>query len=389
MSGDLAHAAAGARRPPRPHDPAGPARLAAHRGRRRRVPALGAGRVLLPGCGVRGADRPAGARRGAGAARHRHPDLPVARPLRVRAHPLPRRCVPVGRARRGRRRGAVQHRRHRRARGGRRPARPPCRRPRCSSPRSSRRPPRVRWCCSSGGSLRREFDGVTDGMVYAGICAAGFAFTENIEYLAQAYAERRRRGAHRHLRGPLPDVALRAPDVHGALRDRASASPRPAAPGCRASSGRCWATCSPCSATPCGTSRRSRAAAGWSWSTCSSRCRSSWRSSGSSCGPGAARAASSGSSCAPTRMPGGSRPPRSRCSRRCRSAARPGPGRGPTPAARGWRRCAPSRTPRASSPCCAGGCTTRPPTSTRLAHERELLEALRARRAEFVGMPGA
>lgn len=37
--------------------------------------------------------------------------------------------------------------------------------------------------------LRREFDGVTDGMVYAGICAAGFAFTENIQYLAQAYTE--------------------------------------------------------------------------------------------------------------------------------------------------------------------------------------------------------
>ena len=37
--------------------------------------------------------------------------------------------------------------------------------------------------------LRREFDGVTDGMVYAGVCAAGFAFTENIQYLAQAYTE--------------------------------------------------------------------------------------------------------------------------------------------------------------------------------------------------------
>lgn len=36
---------------------------------------------------------------------------------------------------------------------------------------------------------RREFDGVTDGMVYAGICAAGFAFTENIQYLATAWAE--------------------------------------------------------------------------------------------------------------------------------------------------------------------------------------------------------
>lgn len=37
--------------------------------------------------------------------------------------------------------------------------------------------------------LRHEFDGITDGMVYAGITAAGFAFTENIQYLAQAYTE--------------------------------------------------------------------------------------------------------------------------------------------------------------------------------------------------------
>jgi protease PrsW len=36
---------------------------------------------------------------------------------------------------------------------------------------------------------RREFDGITDGMVYAGIVAAGFAFTENIQYLGAAYAE--------------------------------------------------------------------------------------------------------------------------------------------------------------------------------------------------------
>jgi RsiW-degrading membrane proteinase PrsW (M82 family) len=35
---------------------------------------------------------------------------------------------------------------------------------------------------------RREFDGIVDGMVYAGIAAAGFAFTENIQYLGQAYA---------------------------------------------------------------------------------------------------------------------------------------------------------------------------------------------------------
>lgn len=35
---------------------------------------------------------------------------------------------------------------------------------------------------------RREFDGLVDGVVYAGIVAAGFAFTENIQYLAMAYS---------------------------------------------------------------------------------------------------------------------------------------------------------------------------------------------------------
>ena len=35
---------------------------------------------------------------------------------------------------------------------------------------------------------RREFDGVLDGIVYAGVVAAGFAFTENILYLGQAFA---------------------------------------------------------------------------------------------------------------------------------------------------------------------------------------------------------
>jgi RsiW-degrading membrane proteinase PrsW (M82 family) len=36
---------------------------------------------------------------------------------------------------------------------------------------------------------RREFDGLIDGMVYAGLVAAGFAFTENIQYLAQAWTD--------------------------------------------------------------------------------------------------------------------------------------------------------------------------------------------------------
>ena len=37
--------------------------------------------------------------------------------------------------------------------------------------------------------LRHEFDGVIDGIVYAGLCAAGFAFTENIYYFGRAFAE--------------------------------------------------------------------------------------------------------------------------------------------------------------------------------------------------------
>ncbi|AXH95945.1 PrsW family intramembrane metalloprotease [Ornithinimicrobium avium] len=36
---------------------------------------------------------------------------------------------------------------------------------------------------------RREFNGVADGIVYAGIVAAGFAFVENILYLGSAYVE--------------------------------------------------------------------------------------------------------------------------------------------------------------------------------------------------------
>ncbi len=36
---------------------------------------------------------------------------------------------------------------------------------------------------------RREFDGVVDGVVYAGLVAAGFAFTENILYFGRAFAD--------------------------------------------------------------------------------------------------------------------------------------------------------------------------------------------------------
>lgn len=41
---------------------------------------------------------------------------------------------------------------------------------------------------------KREFDGITDGMVYAGVTAAGFAFTENIQYLAIAWVEHGQEG---------------------------------------------------------------------------------------------------------------------------------------------------------------------------------------------------
>ncbi len=36
---------------------------------------------------------------------------------------------------------------------------------------------------------RREFDGIVDGLVYAGLCAAGFAFAENVLYLGRALQE--------------------------------------------------------------------------------------------------------------------------------------------------------------------------------------------------------
>jgi RsiW-degrading membrane proteinase PrsW (M82 family) len=36
---------------------------------------------------------------------------------------------------------------------------------------------------------RQEFDGVVDGIVYAGLVGAGFAFTENILYLGRAFAD--------------------------------------------------------------------------------------------------------------------------------------------------------------------------------------------------------
>jgi RsiW-degrading membrane proteinase PrsW (M82 family) len=39
------------------------------------------------------------------------------------------------------------------------------------------------------GSRRREFDGVVDGLVYAGFAAVGFAFIEDIGYLVQSFGQ--------------------------------------------------------------------------------------------------------------------------------------------------------------------------------------------------------
>ena len=58
--------------------------------------------------------------------------------------------------------------------------------------------------------MRREFDGVVDGMVYAGVTAAGFAFTENIQYLAVAYTE----GGREMLAGTFVARGLFSPFAH-------------------------------------------------------------------------------------------------------------------------------------------------------------------------------
>ena len=57
---------------------------------------------------------------------------------------------------------------------------------------------------------RREFDGIIDGMVYAGIVAAGFAFTENIQYLGLAYQQ----GGDQALTGTFIARGLFTPFAH-------------------------------------------------------------------------------------------------------------------------------------------------------------------------------
>jgi RsiW-degrading membrane proteinase PrsW (M82 family) len=57
---------------------------------------------------------------------------------------------------------------------------------------------------------RREFDGIIDGMVYAGVVAAGFAFTENIQYLGMAYSD----GGQAALTGTFIARCLFTPFAH-------------------------------------------------------------------------------------------------------------------------------------------------------------------------------
>ena len=57
---------------------------------------------------------------------------------------------------------------------------------------------------------RREFDGIIDGIVYAGVVAAGFAFTENIQYLGMAYAD----GGDQALTGTFIARCLFTPFAH-------------------------------------------------------------------------------------------------------------------------------------------------------------------------------
>lgn len=57
---------------------------------------------------------------------------------------------------------------------------------------------------------RKEIDGVLDGMVYAGLCAAGFAFVEDIVYLANGYADSGEQG----LLGTFVVRVLMSPFAH-------------------------------------------------------------------------------------------------------------------------------------------------------------------------------
>ena len=66
--------------------------------------------------------------------------------------------------------------------------------------------------------MRKEFNGLTDGIVYAGIVAAGFAFTENIIYFGRAFAEAQ--GAPATKRGRDPEGRMSLGEHLTELRNR-------------------------------------------------------------------------------------------------------------------------------------------------------------------------
>ncbi len=61
---------------------------------------------------------------------------------------------------------------------------------------------------------RREFDGVIDGIVYAGMVATGFAFTENILYFGRAFSEQSAAGASGGVLAVLILRGLLSPFAH-------------------------------------------------------------------------------------------------------------------------------------------------------------------------------
>ena len=61
---------------------------------------------------------------------------------------------------------------------------------------------------------RREFDGIVDGIVYAGLVAAGFAFTENILYFGRAFTEQSPSGASGGVLAVLLLRGLLSPFAH-------------------------------------------------------------------------------------------------------------------------------------------------------------------------------
>ena len=131
--------------------------------------------------------------------------------------------------------------------------------PSSSRSRSSRRSPRssprgCSWCCCCGGGATSS-TAILDGIVYAGMVGIGFAFIENILYLAAAYngTDGMGPGGTGALTAmfvrALPVQPVRPPAVHDLHRHRRRHRGRQPQPRASGSSRRWPATCSPWSPT--------------------------------------------------------------------------------------------------------------------------------------------